>query len=67
MSEIIKVEGMGCNHCVETIESSVGGLEGVASVKADLDNAQVTVELNEADVLNKVKETIEDQGYDVAE
>ncbi|HLR53506.1 MAG TPA: copper ion binding protein [Pseudogracilibacillus sp.] len=66
MSEIIKVEGMGCNHCVETIESTVGSLQGVTSVKADLDNAQVTVELTEADVLDKVKEIIEDQGYDVA-
>lgn len=66
MSETIKVEGMGCNHCVETIESTVGSLQGVTSVKADLDNAQVTVELTEADVLDKVKETIEDQGYDVA-
>ncbi|HLR53306.1 MAG TPA: copper ion binding protein [Pseudogracilibacillus sp.] len=66
MTEIIKVEGMGCNHCVETIESTVGSLQGVTSVKADLDNAQVTVELTEADVLDKVKEIIEDQGYDVA-
>ena len=36
MKEVLKVEGMSCNHCVNSIETSVGGLTGVSAVKVDL-------------------------------
>lgn len=66
MKEVLKVEGMSCNHCVNSIETSVGELEGVSSVKVDLDKADVTVEFDEAETtLAQIKETIEDQGYDI--
>ncbi|MCG3088086.1 copper chaperone CopZ [Sporosarcina cyprini] len=66
MKEVLKVEGMSCGHCVNAIESSVGELEGVSAVKVDLANHEVTVEFDKEDTLNKIKETIEDQGYDLA-
>lgn len=66
MKEVLKVEGMSCGHCVNSIESSVGELTGVSSVKADLAKNDVTVEYDNAETLKQVKETIEDQGYDVA-
>jgi copper chaperone len=60
------VEGMSCGHCVKAVESSVGGLNGVASVKVDLENKKVDVEFNQAEVtVDAIKETIDDQGYDV--
>ena len=31
-TEQIKVDGMSCGHCVETIENSVGKMEGVKQV-----------------------------------
>lgn len=65
MKEVLKVEGMSCGHCVNSIESSVGELNGVSSVKVDLANNEVTVEFENEATLNQVKETIEDQGYDV--
>lgn len=65
MQEVLKVEGMSCNHCVNTIETNVGALEGVSSVRVDLSKAEVTVELADAATLAQVKETIEDQGYDI--
>ena len=34
MKEILKVEGMSCNHCVNSIERSVGELAGVSAVKS---------------------------------
>lgn len=62
----LNVEGMSCGHCVKAVEGSVGGLNGVSSVKVDLENKKVEVEFNQADVtLDKIKETIDDQGYDV--
>lgn len=62
----LHVEGMSCGHCVKAVESSVGALQGVASVKVDLENKKVDVEFNEAEVtVETIKETIDDQGYDV--
>lgn len=66
MKEVLKVEGMSCGHCVNSIESSVGELKGVSSVKVDLANNEVTVEFDNKTTLNQIKETIEDQGYEVA-
>ena len=66
MKEILKVEGMSCNHCVNSIETSVGELTGVSTVKVDLDNKEVAVEFDNDAALAQIKETIEDQGYDLA-
>ena len=62
----LNVEGMSCGHCVKAVENSVGELNGVSSVRVDLEGKKVNVEFNQADVtLDKIKETIDDQGYDV--
>ncbi len=62
----LNVKGMSCGHCVNAVEGSVGKLEGINEVKVKLDAAQVEVTFNESQVsLDKIKETIEEQGYDV--
>lgn len=62
----LKVEGMSCGHCVKAVESSVGELNGIESVKVNLDEAEVAVSFNDTQVsLEQIKETIEEQGYDV--
>lgn len=62
----LNVNGMSCGHCVKSIEGSVGSLDGVELVKADLVAGKVNVEFNyEKVTLEKIKETIENQGYDV--
>lgn len=66
MKETLKVQGMSCNHCVNSIEGNVGQLAGVSSVKVDLNAGEVTVEFNnEQTTVDQIKETIEEQGYDV--
>jgi copper chaperone len=66
MTEILKVQGMSCSHCVNAVETSVGGLQGVSSVKVDLGKGEVAVEYDTSKTsLNEIQETIEDQGYDV--
>ncbi|WP_436836760.1 copper chaperone CopZ [Planococcus liqunii] len=66
MNETLKVQGMSCAHCVNTVESSVGELQGVSSVKVDLGKGEVSVAYdNSKTSLNQIQETIEDQGYDV--
>jgi copper chaperone len=66
MKEVLKVEGMSCNHCVNSIEKSVGGITGVSAVKVSLTDNEVSVEYSNEATLAKVKETIEDQGFDLA-
>jgi copper chaperone len=57
---------MSCDHCVKAVEGSVGALNGVGSVKVNLKAATVDVEYNQQKVsLDEIKETIDDQGYDV--
>lgn len=64
--KILKVEGMSCSHCVNTVTKAVGGLEGVSNVEVDLDAKTVTVEYDDDKVsLDNIKEAIEDEGYDV--
>ena len=62
----LNVEGMSCGHCVKAVEGSVGKLTGVSNVKVYLENGTVDVEYNNEQVtLDSIKETIDDQGYDV--
>ena len=62
----LKVEGMSCGHCVKAVETGVGELSGIETVKVNLDAAEVAVSFNEAQVsLAQIKEAIEEQGYDV--
>lgn len=66
MKDTLKVQGMSCNHCVNSIETSVGNLTGVSSVKVDLGSSEVTVEFDsQKTTLDQIKETIEEQGYDI--
>jgi copper chaperone len=69
MSKEIKtlnVEGMSCSHCENAVKKSVGALNGVDNVTVDLKGKKVTVEFDNGKVnLELIKETIEDQGYDV--
>ncbi|MGG1573496.1 copper chaperone CopZ [Fictibacillus sp. NRS-1165] len=63
----LNVKGMSCNHCVNAIEGSVGKLAGVSEVQVNLSEGKVDVTFDSNKVsLEKIKETIDDQGYEVA-
>ncbi|MEH7305114.1 copper ion binding protein [Neobacillus drentensis] len=62
----LNVIGMSCGHCTMVIENSVGSLPGVEKVLVDVKNGNVAVEFHPNLVsLDKIKETIGDQGYDI--
>jgi copper chaperone len=62
----LNVQGMSCDHCVKAVEGSVSELNGVSSVKVNLKANTVDIEYNNQEVsLDKIKETIDDQGYGV--
>lgn len=63
----LTVKGMSCGHCVKAVEGSVGALEGVENVIVHLEEGKVDVEFHPETVsLERIKETIDDQGYEVA-
>lgn len=65
-SVTLNVKGMSCGHCVKAVEGSVGALSGVDQVKVKLEVGQVEVAYDNNQVsLEQIKETIDDQGYDV--
>ncbi len=62
----LNVEGMSCSHCENSVKKSVGALNGVSSVTVDLKAKKVSVEFDPERVsIETIKDTIEDQGYDV--
>lgn len=62
----LNVQGMSCGHCVSSVENSVGKLDGVKEVKVHLESGKVDISFEEDKVsLDAIKETIDDQGYDV--
>ena len=63
---ILKVEGMSCSHCENAVKKAVGTLSGVDKVTVSLDAKTAVVDYDASKIsLNKIKEAIEDQGYDV--
>ncbi|WP_077596144.1 copper chaperone CopZ [Oceanobacillus kimchii] len=66
-NKTLNVQGMSCGHCVNSIEGSVGELNGVETVKVHLQVGKVDVTFNPDKVdLKDITEIIEEQGYDVA-
>lgn len=64
MREQIRVDGMSCEHCVKSIEEALKQI-GVEA-KVDLSKGVVDVDFDgETADLSKIKNTIEDQGFDV--
>ncbi|XID93794.1 copper ion binding protein [Paenibacillaceae bacterium WGS1546] len=60
----LQVEGMSCQHCVNSIEGAL--IEIGAAGKVDLKNNSVDVSFDENQIsIERIKETIEEQGYDV--
>ena len=61
-----KIQGMTCQHCVQTIEKSVGKLAGVNEVAVNLANGQVDVYMDERKVSEaELRAVIESAGYQV--
>ncbi len=60
MNYIVKIDGMGCGHCIKRIECALGDL-GASIDKVVLGEAIFSYDGDEA----AVREAIEDLGFDV--
>ena len=59
----LKVEGMTCGHCAQTVTKAVESVPAVERALVDLKAGEVTIE-GSADE-RAVRQAIEDAGYDV--
>lgn len=61
-----QVKGMSCEGCQSAVQKAIGGLEGVASAKVDLQGGSATVEFDEAVAsVGNFKKAVEEAGFDV--
>lgn len=66
VTTVLNVEGMSCQHCVNSLNKAVGELKGVDKVTVDLKGKTVSVDYDPGQVdLGKIKEVIEEEGYEV--
>ena len=64
MTQTITVEGMTCEHCEQTVEEALEGVNGVTEASADRESESATVEGTvEADAL---VDAVNDAGYDAS-
>ncbi len=61
----IKVAGMTCQHCVNSVTEEVSGLSGVVSVKIDLASGNVEIESANELVVSDLEAAIQEAGYEV--
>ena len=62
---ILKVKGMVCNGCENRIKNALENMEGIEKVVADHTSGIVTVTANNDVLEDKMKEKIEDIGFEV--
>ena len=64
-NQTLNVEGMTCDHCVQTIKEAVNNLVGISRVEVDLENKQVAVEYDKALVkLDSITDKIVEIGFE---
>jgi copper chaperone len=62
----LKVEGMTCQHCVETVSETVTKMEGVEKVDVNLEQENVRVEYDESKTqLEDISVQIVNAGFEV--
>lgn len=61
----VKVFGLSCGACANSLEKSLKKVDGVEKVKVDLDNFQVQIETTKTVADNVLKELLLNSGYNV--
>lgn len=63
----LSVPAIHCDNCKNSIEGALGGLDGVDRAEVSVEDKTVTVAYDDGAVgMDRIRETIEEQGFDVA-
>ncbi|KAK6633615.1 hypothetical protein RUM44_004222 [Polyplax serrata] len=61
----LRIEGMTCHSCVRNIESTIGEVKGIHSIKVDLLSKTGTVDYDPTQIsATEIRTAIEDMGFD---
>jgi copper chaperone len=64
--ESLKVEGMTCQHCVQTITDALGKIAGINKVAVYLDKKEVQVDYNDEKTnLQEISDKIVEVGFEL--
>ncbi len=64
--ESLTVEGMTCQHCVQTITDALEKIAGTNKVAVDLDKKEVQVDYNEDETnLQEISDKIVEAGFEL--
>jgi len=65
---VLNVPGISCGHCEKAIKGAVNGIPEVKKVKVDIKKKTVFLEYdNDKISIDKIKNAIEDAGYEIAD
>ena len=66
MLKVLKVEGMTCQHCAQTVTETVGKMTGVEKVRVSLEQKEVTIDFDELQTQTEaISIQIEEAGFEV--
>ncbi|WP_294704318.1 heavy-metal-associated domain-containing protein [uncultured Fusobacterium sp.] len=63
MKKVIKIDGMGCQHCVKNVANALENVSGVKVLEVKIGEA--TVEIAEDFDMSIIVEALDDAGYEV--
>lgn len=65
-TEIVKIQGMTCMGCVNSVKNVLEKLPGVSSTDVSLEQKQATIQYDATTTnVNQFKNAIEDAGFEV--
>ncbi|ERT43399.1 heavy-metal-associated domain-containing protein [Fusobacterium nucleatum] len=59
----LKIDGMGCEHCIKSVKEALEEIKGIKVLDVKIGSAEVEAE-NDS-ILNEIKEKLDDVGYDL--
>lgn len=59
----LKIDGMGCEHCIKSVREALEGIKGIKVLDVKIGSAEIEAE-NDS-ILNEIREKLDDVGYDL--
>lgn len=67
MKKIIKIDGMGCQHCVNRITEALSAIDGVDVLEVSLEDKSATVDIEESVADEVLMDAIDEEGFEPIE
>ena len=67
MKKIIKIDGMGCQHCVNRINEVLSAIDGVDVLEVSLEDKSATVDVENSITDETLMNAIDEEGFEPIE